>query len=160
MSSKAFDQFSKVVVAAGLKPVDRGNGHWQIVGGPLLVNYYNHKGTIYVAGTTGKKHGGWEHAIKATRLPPSEPCRRDERRGHYRNIKKRMLRSTDRCHWCGLKLVLDTATLDHRIPLARGGLDNANNWVLACAPCNHGRGHDMPELRINVTVNVNDKRSN
>jgi 5-methylcytosine-specific restriction endonuclease McrA len=46
-----------------------------------------------------------------------------------------------------MKLTLDTSTMDHVIPLHRGGLDNANNRVLACEPCNSKRGHDMPELK-------------
>ena len=40
-----------------------------------------------------------------------------------------------------------TDQIDHRIPLKRGGLDNASNFVLAHKTCNHARGHDMPEVK-------------
>jgi len=46
-----FTNFKKKVEATGLKAIDRGRGHYQISGGPMLVNYYPTKGTIYVAGT-------------------------------------------------------------------------------------------------------------
>lgn len=36
------------------------------------------------------------------------------------------------------------ATLDHRIPLAKGGRDKPDNWCLACYTCNSLKA-DMPE---------------
>ena len=140
--------------ARGLKVVDRGNGHFQIAGGPLLVNYYplSKKHSAYVAGTTSKKVGVTpEQAVEMAFTPPPAVRygNRDERRGHYRGARKKMLRFSKKCFWCGAILTLDTSTLDHKIPLALGGLDNANNWVLACEPCNHDRGSSMPELRRN-----------
>jgi 5-methylcytosine-specific restriction endonuclease McrA len=82
-------------------------------------------------------------------------ARKDERRGHYRAAKKKMMAVTPHCYWCKRKLTMEIgspnqATLDHKIPLALGGLDNANNWVLACEPCNHDRGSKMPELKEGV----------
>ena len=53
------------------------------------------------------------------------------------------------CHYCGLgPLVIDTdnrdpmvATLDHRIPRAKGGAEfDLNNLVVACSPCNQKKG--------------------
>ena len=136
----------------GLKVVDRGNGHFQITGGPLLVNYYplSKKHSAYVAGTTGRKVGVTpEQAVEMAFVPPPvvRYGQKDERRGHYRNIRRKMLKFSKKCYWCGEFLTLDTSTLDHKIPLALGGLDNANNWVLACEPCNHDRGSSMPELK-------------
>lgn len=39
------------------------------------------------------------------------------------------------CHWCGKKCA-DLPTIDHVIPLARGGMHEARNLVIACKPCN------------------------
>lgn len=135
----------------GLKVVDRGQGHLQIIGGPLLVNYYPlaKKRSAYVAGTTGRRVGVTpEQAVDMAFLPPSIKgvARVDERRGKYRNERRKMLKKSKLCHWCKTPLTIDTSTMDHVIPLHRGGLDNANNRVLACEPCNSKRGHAMPEL--------------
>ena len=146
------DSLEKAAFARGLHVVDRGQGHLQIAGGPLLVNYYPlaKKRSAYVAGTTSRVVNVTpEHAVEMAFLPPAIKClpERVQRRGNYRNKRRRMLKSNSLCHWCKKKLTLDNSTLDHAIPLARGGLDNANNWVLACETCNHDRGHAMPELR-------------
>jgi len=45
-------------------------------------------------------------------------------------------------------LTKETATLDHVIPISRGGLNNANNYVIACEPCNSERGNNMPEVKL------------
>jgi 5-methylcytosine-specific restriction endonuclease McrA len=39
---------------------------------------------------------------------------------------------------------MEDATVDHRIPLGKGGLNNDNNKVLACGPCNHSKDNSMP----------------
>lgn len=147
--SKSFDIFMEIVARAGLTALDRGNGHWQITGGAMLVNYYPQRGTIYVAGTVGKVRGGIQKAIAAAKNPPKmiAKCSRDGWSSNSRRIRRRLLKRSSACHWCGIALTLDTSTIDHRIPLSRGGLDNDNNRVLACEPCNTHRGSDMPELK-------------
>jgi 5-methylcytosine-specific restriction endonuclease McrA len=56
-----------------------------------------------------------------------------------------------RCEWCGLEFAapLSEATLDHVVPLARGGTNKRKNLVLACRPCNEQRGssHTAPQVR-------------
>jgi hypothetical protein len=116
------------------------------------VNYYplSKKRTAYVAGTTfGKTHVTPEQAVAMAFVPPPIPPRqlREKRKGNSRAIRARMLRKSHKCHWCKKPLSINTSTIDHVIPLHRGGLDNANNRVLACEPCNRERGHAMPELK-------------
>ena len=134
----------------GLKVVERGNGHFQIVGGPLLVNYWplSKRHTAYVDGTTiGRQGVTPEKAVEMAFVPPPVAAVKDQRKGNYRSDKRKMLRICNKCYWCGIRLTLATATMEHVIPLHRGGLDNSNNRVLACEPCNSKRGSDMPELR-------------
>ena len=64
----------------------------------------------------------------------------------YKKARRRLLKKHPFCHWCNTLLTEETATLEHIIPLKRGGLDNDNNRTLACEPCNQERGHDMPEI--------------
>ena len=148
-------KLEKLATEKGLTVVDRGNGHLQIVGGPLLVNYYplSKKHSAYVAGTTSKKTGVTpENAVEMAFIPPPVAVTKDRRKGNYRSEKRKMIQICNKCHWCGIKLTLETATMEHVIPLYRGGLDNANNRVLACKPCNSRRGHEMPELRKQESI--------
>ena len=40
------------------------------------------------------------------------------------------------CQFCGLKLCNNEVTIDHIIPLSRGGSNSFTNCVVACRPCN------------------------
>lgn len=124
----------------------KADGHFHLQGA-LLVNYYpfSAKRTAYVANTVkGSQHVDMKQAIKmACEMPPITKVKRKS----YKAIKLKMLRKRTTCHWCQCQLTEETATVDHVIPLSRGGLDNANNRVLACEPCNNGRGNSMPEVR-------------
>jgi hypothetical protein len=44
------------------------------------------------------------------------------------------------CHYCGAALTVETATLEHIWPRARGGKDRNRNLALACQLCNSSRG--------------------
>ena len=53
-----------------------------------------------------------------------------------------------RCVLCGEQVVLqegclNSATIDHVIPLSKGGADTINNMQLACAKCNHDKGDSI-----------------
>jgi hypothetical protein len=143
-----FDDFKRDVEAAGLQPHDCGHGHWQIKGGALLVNVYpfTAKGIkVYLAGTVrGRLVSGFGDAILLAISPRGVEGPRAKRRPSYRAVKRRMLARSNKCHWCKCVLTAPTATLDHLVPLSKGGLDNPNNWVLACEPCNTKRGSQMP----------------
>lgn len=151
-------KLKKLTDEKGLQVVDCGNGHLQIRGGALLVNYWpeSKRRSAYVAGTT-KKYSNVqpERVIELATTPPpiAGESRKDERKGSYRRRKIKMLRRQRNCRWCGCSLSIDgkipgtvKATLEHVIPLDRGGLDNPNNHALACEPCNSSRGNNMPEI--------------
>ena len=131
----------------------RANGHVQLKG-DLLVNYYpeSSKQTAYVAGTTkGRRHTSPKDAIAMCFSAPeyAPQHQRDKRRaGASRRQRAALLKKgVNTCFWCGVPVDLDSSTIEHKIPLARGGLDNANNRTLACKKCNHERGDCMPELK-------------
>ena len=42
-----------------------------------------------------------------------------------------------RCFYCSTALTAKNRTLDHKIPLSRGGTNTINNVVPACRPCNN-----------------------
>jgi 5-methylcytosine-specific restriction endonuclease McrA len=133
----------------GAEVLDRGNGHFQIRG-RLLVNYYplSKKRSAYVAGTTrAETHVSPTQAVAMAFDAPHLAGKPTKRRKSTRFRRRCLIKSKGpNCHWCQALLTLDTSTIDHVIPLSRGGLDNANNIVLACEPCNHARGNAMPEI--------------
>lgn len=47
------------------------------------------------------------------------------------------------CHYCGGKFPPAELTMDHLVPLARGGRSNKGNLVPACKECNHRKKHDL-----------------
>ena len=152
----AIAELKKIADGVNVRIKDCGNGHIQIEG-LMLVNWWpeSKKRTAHV-GATRKGFTGVsaQRAIELAMQPPLIVEVKDERRSTYRDVKTKMFRKQKTCNWCHVQLTLDgeipgtmKATLDHVIPLKRGGLDNANNWVLACEPCNSKRGHDMSELK-------------
>ena len=40
------------------------------------------------------------------------------------------------CYYCGLKVSPEKATMDHVVPLSRGGKSTRGNLVLSCKACN------------------------
>jgi 5-methylcytosine-specific restriction endonuclease McrA len=49
-----------------------------------------------------------------------------------------------RCHWCGGTFPPGELTMDHIIPLARGGKASRNNVVPACKECNNKKKYLLP----------------
>lgn len=142
-------RFVVAVENAGLKARDCGNGHWRIEGGMNEVNYYpwSPKRTIYVNRTTGNASmpgGTTTMAILAAKDPGVLPMvgkTNAVRRKPTTRYRAYLLRKDNRCHWCKVELEMHTSSIDHLIPLARGGTHDPANLVLSCRPCNAARGH-------------------
>ncbi len=63
-----------------------------------------------------------------------------------RAMRKVALRDcSQRCVYCASPLEAHTATLDHVMPLARGGSHDPENVVAACGPCNRLKGELLPQ---------------
>ena len=52
--------------------------------------------------------------------------------------------SLGRCHWCDCVFSPEELTMDHVIPLARGGKASRNNVVPACKNCNSKKKYLLP----------------
>jgi 5-methylcytosine-specific restriction endonuclease McrA len=59
-----------------------------------------------------------------------------------RNI---FLRDHHRCQYCGRTPPREELTIDHVVPLSRGGRTTWDNVVLACVRCNSKKGSRLPE---------------
>ena len=49
-----------------------------------------------------------------------------------------------RCHYCGASVPPKELTLDHVVPLVRGGHSTRGNCVPACKPCNSAKQSLLP----------------
>ena len=49
-----------------------------------------------------------------------------------------------RCVYCAAPLDIDIATIDHVLPLAKGGVHSPGNLVAACGRCNRLKGDLLP----------------
>lgn len=132
------------------------HGHVQIKGGLLLVNYYpNSKNrTAYIGQTKkGVRNVSPIQAIQMAITQPKKTNGTVKRRSSRIKWKIKRLKKQPNCCWCDKPMVLGIenkdspryATIEHIVPLIRGGLDNYNNIKLACYECNHNRGHDMTQ---------------
>ncbi len=49
-----------------------------------------------------------------------------------------------RCHYCGKTVGRDNLTMDHLVPMSRGGRSNKGNLVPACKECNSKKKYLLP----------------
>jgi 5-methylcytosine-specific restriction endonuclease McrA len=59
-----------------------------------------------------------------------------------RRLKTRFLalaRDNHTCQYCGRRPPEVKLEVDHRYPKSKGGLDNLDNYITACADCNLGK---------------------
>ncbi|MEJ2430224.1 MAG: HNH endonuclease [Deltaproteobacteria bacterium] len=56
--------------------------------------------------------------------------------------KQRLARGT--CYYCGGSFAPDELTMDHIIPIIRGGKSTKNNIATACKYCNNKKKHLLP----------------
>lgn len=51
--------------------------------------------------------------------------------------------SPGRCHYCGRQVPPRELTMDHLVPLIRGGRSTKGNLVPACKDCNNRKQHHL-----------------
>jgi len=54
-------------------------------------------------------------------------------------------RSSGICYYCGKKFPPEELTMDHLIPLIRGGKSIKANLVPSCKSCNHSKKYSLPQ---------------
>jgi len=48
------------------------------------------------------------------------------------------------CHYCGKEFPIQELTMDHIVPIIRGGKSTKGNMVPACKECNNRKKHMLP----------------
>ncbi|OFZ56192.1 MAG: hypothetical protein A2428_07645 [Bdellovibrionales bacterium RIFOXYC1_FULL_54_43] len=82
----------------------------------------------------------------------SDPKRIKKEREKAQRLKKTQwwlsLLNLGICHYCGHKFRAHELTMDHIVPLARGGSSVKGNIVPSCKDCNRDKKLDTPVDRI------------
>ncbi len=60
------------------------------------------------------------------------------------------------CHYCGRKFPPGELTMDHVIPVARGGKSDKGNVVPCCRACNQSKRYLTPAEQILATLDIPD----
>lgn len=63
------------------------------------------------------------------------------------------------CYYCGQKFSPEELTMDHVVPLARGGMSTKNNLVTACKDCNSKKKISLPQSWDNLVSPANKNNS-
>lgn len=85
---------------------------------------------------------------------PRRPIPRWSRRGVF-------ARDGHRCAYCGRQLKRGELTVDHVIPVSRGGRSTWGNTVTACAACNGRKGNRTPhEAGMKLLIEPKIPRTN
>jgi len=122
------------------------NSHYQINVGNALFNYYprSKRKTLYINGTNqGINDCSVYDVIKIIekkvdiKLPKTKKI-------SNKVFKESLYKDTKVCFYCGLSLSFSDATVDHIMPLSKGGLNNRNNVCLCCYKCNSSKGSSVP----------------
>ena len=154
---ETWEEFEIKVKGAGLVAKKCATGHWQVLGGAFRVNYYPATGTVYLNQASKGIPGSVEVAIRMARELPELRRKgevgRDERLGpgKAKRLRRKFYKKKPWCFWCGTVFAdVGEATLEHVIPLARGGSNEEVNLALACKRCNamHGNGRLVPVRRV------------
>ena len=61
------------------------------------------------------------------------------------------------CHYCGKKFPASELTMDHVVPLSRGGRSTKGNIVPCCKNCNNGKKYTMPVDEILAELDREDR---
>lgn len=74
-------------------------------------------------------------------------CWKPYRQKRYSQEVRKMIydKAGGRCALCGRKITLSEMTLDHIVPLDRGGEDSVRNLQSTCRVCNHFKANIRPE---------------
>lgn len=82
----------------------------------------------------------WETRVPAVIMMKEMMRRRRTPRFSKSNI---FLRDMYECQYCDTQFNKSELTLDHVLPISRGGKTNWENIVSACGPCNSAKGNSL-----------------
>lgn len=125
--------------------------HKQIKGAVYTLNFYPTKGTFYLNGATNKapiKYDNIQFLIDIADGKKELIVATDKtERKKFKPSKRRALTKKHKnCFVCNVDLTKcdpKTITIEHIIPLAKGGSNRDDNLTVSCFYCNHKRKDNL-----------------
>jgi 5-methylcytosine-specific restriction enzyme A len=76
---------------------------------------------------------------------PEEHIRRERAKARELRASQwwKQKRGAGRCHYCGKKFPASALTMDHIVPIVRGGKSTKGNVVPACKECNNKKKYGL-----------------
>ena len=79
---------------------------------------------------------------------PADPEQVQREKAKARELRRtqwwKNLRGRGKCHYCGVRVKAKELTMDHVVPLVRGGKTTKNNVVPCCKECNNQKKYLLP----------------
>jgi len=118
--------------------------HYQTRNLGFIFNIYPNRRTIYINGmTSGMRYHGYTDLISILNLNGIQAVRH-KRKQNLTGHKIRMYRSSQICWLCNSKIeMIEEASVDHAIPLDKGGSNRADNLRLAHKSCNFKKANQI-----------------
>jgi len=82
----------------------------------------------------------WETRVPAVVMVKNYVKKKTNVRFSKANV---ILRDTMQCQYCDTRLTRNSCTMDHVIPISKGGKTNWENVVTACGPCNTAKADKL-----------------
>jgi 5-methylcytosine-specific restriction protein A len=83
---------------------------------------------------------------------PASDAHKKKQRQLARDLKKtnwwNQQLQKGQCFYCEIEFTAAELTMDHKVPVARGGLSNKSNIVVCCKECNTKKRHFTPTEMI------------
>jgi len=88
-----------------------------------------------------------------TRVPAVLMLKDYQKPKHTMRLRKRnvFLRDEYQCQYCGTPVTDVTATLDHVLPVSKGGKTTWENSTTACKPCNYRKAAHVGKMKPKQT---------
>ncbi len=84
----------------------------------------------------------------STFLVPVDEAQIQAERRKARELRKtswwKQKRSSGVCYYCESRVGVEQLTMDHKVPIIRGGRTTKGNVVPACKDCNAAKKHQLP----------------
>ena len=118
--------------------------HYQIRNLGFIFNIYPNRRTVYINGmTAGMRYRGYTDLIEILNLRGIQAVRH-KRKQNLTNHKVRMFNSNPICWLCNSKIEkFQEASVDHAIPLDKGGSNRGDNLRLAHKSCNFKKANHI-----------------
>lgn len=78
---------------------------------------------------------------RQTHIKTEKARARELRKSHW---WKNKIQDAAKCHYCSLSLQPEETTMDHVVPLSRGGKSTKGNIVISCKTCNTEKADCTP----------------